>query len=210
MSTETKAPEVETVTMDDGRVVEFTGKSRAKKESFVKTEADGTHTVSVRIDFRNGETRTFSLPTGKMFGQGPTEQIVLRSIGHGLEQKLGDSYSGITDIDDAIEVVDQLMTRLGAGDWTAQREGGSGLAGVSILCKALVEATGLPVEKVREQLTAWDAKTKAALRASPEVAPIVKRLEAEKAARAAAGGKGKPAIDTSSLLAGLKASAAPA
>jgi len=202
---ESKTPEVETIVMDDGRSVDFTGKARAKKESFVKVEADGTHTVSTRIDFRNGESRTFSIQTGKAFGQSTQEQLILRLIGHGAEQKLGDAYSGVQDIDDAVEIVDQLMERLGKGEWLAAREGGSGLAGVSILCKALVEATGLPVEKVREQLSAWDAKTKAALRASPEVAPIVKRLEAEKAARAAAGGKGKPAIDTASLLAGLKA-----
>lgn len=200
-----KEKDVETITMDDGRAVEFTGKSRVKKESFFRTEADGTATVSVRLDFRNGETRTFSLKTGLMFDPGnPSHKTALRSISHGLEQKLGDSYSGVQDIDDSIEIVDQLMERLSKGEWVAAREGASGLAGVSILCKALVEATGLPVDKIREQLSAWDAKTKAALRADPGIAPIVKRLEAEKAARAAAGGKGKPAIDTSALLAGLK------
>lgn len=207
----TKAvPEIETVVMDDGRSVEFTGKSRVKKDSFFKTEEDGTATVSVRLDFRNGETRTFSLRTGQMYDAGnPQHKTVLRALAHGLEQKLGDSYSGVTDIDDSIETVDQLMERLHKGEWTVAREGASGLAGVSVLCKALVEATGLPVEKVREQLANWDAKTKAALRSSAEIAPIVKRMEAEKAARAAAGGKGKPAIDTAGLLKGLMATAAP-
>ena len=57
---QTKTPTViETVTMTDGRVVDFPGKRRFAKESF--QTADGV--ISVRMDFRNGATRTFILPT---------------------------------------------------------------------------------------------------------------------------------------------------
>ena len=48
--------QVETVTMTDGRVVDFAGKRKLLKESSVN--ADGK--VQVRLDFRNGETRLFT------------------------------------------------------------------------------------------------------------------------------------------------------
>jgi hypothetical protein len=78
-------PISEKVTLTDGRVVEFAGKRKLLKETIV----DGT-SVSVRLDFRNGETRTFTVPA----------DMVLRFAGHGAEQKLGDETAGVDDVDD--------------------------------------------------------------------------------------------------------------
>lgn len=184
--------EVRTVTMDDGRQVEFSGKKRLDKNILIEG-----NTVKVRLDFVNGETRTFTVPPS----------LLLQCAGHGASQKLGDEISDVTDIEDAVEAIDQLMARLEAGEWRVTREGGSSMAGASILAKALVEVTGQPVGVVRQYLAGLDNKTKAALRASAEVGPTVQRLEAEKAARAAARGKEAPAIDVSNVLAGLKQAA---
>lgn len=181
----------ETVTLLDGRTREFAGKKRLHKESIA--EADGA--LKVRLDFRNGETRLFTLRA----------DMIAQFALHGAEQKLGDEISSIDSIDDAVEAIDQLMQRLDAGDWTKEREGGTGMAGASILTKAMVEFSQMPVEKVREYLTTLDNKTKLALRKSAELAPIVERLEAEAAARAAARGAGKPTVDVGAVLAGLKA-----
>lgn len=189
-----KTPEVHTVQMDDGRTVEFTGKKRLDKTIEIK---DGV--VSVRLDFVNGETRTFTVPP----------ELLLQCAGHGASQKLGDEISNVTDIEDAIETIDQLMSRLSKGQWLADREGGTGMAGASILAKALVEYSSQPIAVVREYLSPMTNKEKAALRATPEVAVIVQRLEAEKAARAAERGKAVVAtVDTTALLA--KLGAAPA
>ena len=95
------------VTMADGREVAFN-----KKQKLVKTSEFGEDgSVSVRLDFVNGETRNFVIPT----------DMLNRFAAHGAEQKLGDAIAGETIIDDAILAVDDLLTRLGAEDATAAR-----------------------------------------------------------------------------------------
>lgn len=186
----TPAPET-VVSMTDGRLVTFTGRKRLDK-TLITEPAPG-----VRLDFLNGETRTFMVPA----------ELLNHAAAHGVSQKLGDEISDITDIEDAVEAVDQLMARLVKGEWRAKSEGGAGgMAGASILAKALVEVTGQPIAVVREYLSNLDNRTKAALRASAEVGPTVQRLEAEKAARAAARGVAspdKPKVDVGAVLAGI-------
>lgn len=198
MSTENKAataakPEtkITTVTMTDGRVVEFPGKRKLLKESFFEEE---TGAISVRLDFVNGETRTFTIP----------ESLLARFAAHGAEQKLGDEIAREDDIDDAVQAIDELMDRLDKGEWNAKREAGTG-AGGSILFKALVEVTKQPKEKITAFLAGIDAKTKMALRKDPALQPVIARLEAEKAARSA---EKAPAVNTQFLLAGLTGASA--
>lgn len=179
-------PQVTTVTMDDGRIVEFSGKRRLQKESLVSAEGK----VQVRMDFVNGETRIFTVP----------DSLVLKFVAHGAEQKLGDEVAGLTDIDDAILAVDNLMERLSAGEWNVKREA-DGMAGTSVLVKALVESTGQTVDKVKAFLKDKTQAQKVALRNNPKIKPIVERLEAEKAAKATKGA----AVDTDALLGELGA-----
>ena len=187
-------PEVTKVTMTDGREVEFTGKRRLEKVGI--ENPDGT--LAVRLDWRNGETRTFQLPM----------DLLPKFAMHGALQKLGDESSGVDDIEDAVEVTDQLIGRLEVGEWRVTSEGGSGMAGASILARALVEVTGQPIAAVRQYLGTQSNKVKLALRASAEVMPVIQRLEKEKAERAAARGKtttAGPSVDTEAALAGLRA-----
>lgn len=187
-------PEVTKVTMTDGREVEFTGKRRLEKVGI--ENPDGT--LAVRLDWRNGETRTFQLPM----------DLLPKFAMHGALQKLGDESSGVDDIEDAVEVTDQLIGRLEIGEWRVTSEGGSGMAGASILARALVEVTGQPIAAVRQYLGTQSNKVKLALRASAEVMPVIQRLEKEKAERAAARGKtttAGPSVDTEAALAGLRA-----
>jgi hypothetical protein len=191
MAKDKKEPEVEVVTMLDGRKVEFTGKARMNKSYTIEGDV-----VTLHIDFRNGEARHYPLPTG----------LLAQAAGHGMAQKYGDKVAGVEDLDDAVEAIDTLHERIVAtGEWNQASEGGSGLAGASILAKALVEVSGQPIAVVRQYLGGLDTKTKNALRASAEVKPVVDRLEAEKAARAAARGKAASSIDTTSILGNLKA-----
>lgn len=176
-----KETAIETVTMLDGRVVDFPGKRRLLKESSVT--ADGK--VVVRFDFRNGESRTFTLP----------DAMLNKFAAHGAEQKFGDETAGLEDIDDAVLAIDNLMDRLNAGEWGVKREA-NGMAGTSILVRALVESTGKDVAVIKGFLANKSHAEKVALRGNPKIKPIVERLEAEKAAKSNA----KSAVDTDALL----------
>lgn len=177
----TKKAEVETVTMSDGRVVEFAGKREMLKESFVD-EASGA--IGVRLDFRNGKTLVYTIP----------ESLVVKFAAHGAEQKLGDETAGLKDIDDKIMAVEELMKRLtGPEGWNVARES-NGLAGTSVLARALAEVKGVDIDKVKAFLSTKTQAEKIALRNNPQVKPVVERIEAEKA------NKGGANIDTQALL----------
>jgi hypothetical protein len=186
--------EVEKVKMTDGREVEFPGKRKLLKETII----DGAQ-VSVRLDFRNGETRLFAIP----------DSLILKSAGHGMEQKLGDETAGEEDVDDMVAAVDDLIGRLQKGDWATKREGG-GFSGASLLVTALMEVTQKDKATVQEFLKAKvDAgatypKLAAAFEEDDTVGPVIKRLRKEKAA--------KTGVDTKALLGGMATftSAAPA
>lgn len=169
--------QIETITMEDGRVVDFAGKRKLQKTSII---ADGK--VQVRLDFRNGQTRLFTVP----------ESMTAKFAAHGAEQKLGDEISGLTDMDDAVLAVDELIDRLYSGEWGIKREA-SGMAGTSVLARALMETTGKDAVAIRAFLSGKSQAEKVALRNNPRIKPIVERLEAEKASKGTA-------IDTEALL----------
>jgi len=176
--------EIETVTMSDGRKVDFAGKRKMLKESIFNS--DGS-LASVRLDFRNGQFINFEPPAA----------LSAKAEGHGWEQKLGDETAGVDDVDDMYLAVEELAGRLQNGEWSLKREGG-GMAGTSVLLRALMEFSGRTQDQVKEFLTGKSQAEKLALRNSPKVKPIVERLEAEKIAK---GSK----VDTAALDAGLEA-----
>lgn len=173
--------QVETVTLSDGRSVDFAGKKQIIKT--YGTKDDGA--VFGRFDFRNGKTLEIVLPA----------ELVAQAAGHGLVQKGGDSAAGAKDLDDAFEAISAVKENIEKGDWNARVEG-SGFSGISILAKALVEATGKTAEQVKEFLKAKTPADKIALRNSARLRPIVERLEAEKATKSSK-------VDAEALLAEL-------
>lgn len=188
MATTKQEPQVETVKMDDERVVEFAGKRQLQKESFIDTDGK----VTVRMDWRNGETRTVRLP----------DALFAKFAAHGAEQKLGDEIAGLkkadgteADIEDKILAVDDLIERLNKGEWSVKRDS-NGMAGTSVLIRALVELFGKTVDEIKKFLADKSQAEKVALRNNPKVKPIVEKIEAERASK-------KTAVDTDALLAGL-------
>lgn len=180
-----KATEVTTIKMQDGRSVDFAGKRKLNKASMVDDSNMRSITVptaAVQLDFRNGETRLFALP----------DNLLIKFALHGAEQKLGDEIAGLDDIDDAVIAVDELIERLTKGEWNVAREG-NGLAGTSVLARALVEHTGKSMEQIKAFLKDKTQAQKIALRNNPKVKPIIDKIEAEKASKA--GG-----VDTEKLL----------
>jgi len=174
---------VETVTMADGRIVDFAGKRKLLKESSV-TDAGS---VQVRLDFRNGETRLFTVPP----------ELMAKFAAHGAEQKLGDEIAGTDEVEDCVLAIDNLIDRLYNGEWSVKRES-NGMSGTSVLLRALVEHTGKTAEQIKAFLMDKSQAEKVALRNNPKVKPIVDRIEAEKAAK-------KSSVDTDALLGELDA-----
>lgn len=169
----TKTPtkrEVDKIQMTDGRTVEFVGKRKLLKEPIL---VDG-ELPSVRFDFRNGNVVTFTVP----------EALLSQFAAHGAAQKIGDETAGEDDVDDMQLAVESIIERLNAGLWTKEREGG-GFGGTSVLIQALVEASGKSIEAIRAFLKTKSKAEKDALRGSARLKPIVDRLEAEKASKAA-------------------------
>jgi len=162
-----EASPVETITMSDGRKVDFVGKRKLIKESILDAGEP-----QVRLDFRNAETRTFVIPT----------VLLAQFAAHGAEQKLGDETAGLDDVDDMTLAVDELIERLNKGEWSVRREG-SGFGGTSVLLRALVEVSGKSVEQIRAFLANKTQADKMALRNSPKIKPVVEKLEAEKVAK---------------------------
>ena len=174
-----KETEIHTVTMDDDRIVEFTSKTKLKKETFIKDEQ-----VILRMDFRNGETRTYTLAPSLLF----------KAAAHGISQKFGDEIAGILTVEDCIIAIDELHSRMEKGEWTAERKAGTG-NGASLLVKALSEVTGRTLDEVKDILVTKSPAEKAALRDSPKVSAVIHRMQAEKAKASG--------IDAEALLSGF-------
>lgn len=180
--------EAEVIDMADGRKVEFTGLATAPRARRMKKESlfdDAGNWLGTRFDFRHGQTFVFDparLP--EKFTDGSLSLHALAA--HGLEQKLGDETAGTGISEDMYLEVEKLGERLYGGDWTKERAAGDGMAGTSILLKALVEQTGKPVEALKEWLKTKTKEQKDAMRSHPSspLKPIVERLEAERLAKA--------------------------
>lgn len=198
------------VTMQDGRIVEFPEDTKAKKawvyrvggtvdgaitddkettagEGEAKTVTSNGKPVGVRWDFSNGQTRTVLLSD--------LAALAAEFACHGISQKGGDEYASEKDVEDAVMAFDDLMDRIKKGEWSERREGG-GFGGQSVLAKALMEVFKLDNEAVREYLRGLKPAEKLALRQAPELKPTIEKLEAEKAA----GNK----VDTGALLGKLQ------
>jgi hypothetical protein len=181
----TKETVYNTVVMSDGVEVKFPGERRLQKEATISE--DGL-SVKVRFNVVNGEFREFSL-----FAD---EGLFARFAAHGIEQKVGDEVAGLKDADDMVLAIDEIIERLQAGEWAAKRES-SGLAGTSILARALVQVSGKTPIQVKEFLKTKSNAEKLALRNNPNIKPVVQKLEDEKAAKSK---KTTVAINTDELL----------
>lgn len=188
------------VTMEDGRKVSFAGKRKLNKETLIddtKVETDesgnvmqiSAGAVSIRMDFRNGATRTFPVPLG----------MLLKFAGHGAEQKYGDELASpasnpLTE-EDMVLAVEDLDKEIQAGNWGKGRAaGGGGVSGASVVVQAIMEATGKDLATVKDYLDKKIASTEGLTRralydsfrvAGTKTGIIIKRIEDEKLAKTA-------------------------
>jgi hypothetical protein len=191
--------EVETVTMTDGKVVEFAGKKLLQKEYSIDPETGDIH---ARFDFRNGVYRTLMYKA--------SDPILLQLACHGLVQKYGDEMAAGTNVslEDRIEWFDELASRMDDTTksveerWAAARESSGGVSGISVLVQALMELKSKTAEEIKKTLNEQAEKAGVskqqlvqALRNNAAIKPTVDRIEAERAAKATS------AVDTSAVLA---------
>ena len=167
------------VTLTDGRVVEFGAKQKLHKNSTIEGGV-----VTTELIFKNGEIRTFT----------PPASLIARFVAHGVEQKLGDCIAGEVDPDDQVLAVEDLISRLTAGEWNIGRSSSGSFVGTSILARALVEVSGKDAATIKEYLATKTQAEKIALRGSNQLKAVIQRLEAEKTS------KSKSTVDTDSLL----------
>ncbi len=179
---EKKETESTPVKMTDGRIVEFSGKQKMKKEGY---EADGQ--LYVRFDFITGDTLTYTLPPSLY------KEFAL----HGAGQKIGDEAAGEKSVEDAYVAIETIMARLTSPEGWKLKAGTGGFAGSGVVIRALMEASGF----TREQANAWidnkiaadpnltRQKIYASLRGTARLAPIIQRLEAEATKKHAATGE---------------------
>ena len=194
-----KTTEYQEVAMTDGRKVSFAGKRKVVKEtvldeSKIVVEGDVMQVqagaISIRMDFRNGETRLMPLPLS----------LLARFAGHGAEQKYGDELATTADKplteEDMVLAIDDLNAQIQSGKWGAGRAAGQGgsVSGASIVVQAICEATGKDLATVKaylqKKLDSDEGLTRRALYDSFRVAGtktgvIIKRLEEAKLAKTA-------------------------
>lgn len=124
------------------------------------------------------------------------ENIRHRLAVEGIAHALGDSYSGCKgDSATALEMLTKKLDAWKAGEWSAGRESTGGM-----WVEALAEHESLPVE---DALAAWnglDDDGKKALRAVPSLKAIHKRLEAERAEKAAERASGQDGPSVADLI----------
>ncbi len=165
------------VVAEDGKTYEFGERTKVQKESYIAE--DGT--VVVKFVFRNGAVRTHEIA--------PADPLRAHLAMHGANQKFGDDFAGLDDVEDCIESFNATSARLADGVWTEKRTS-DGMAGSSLLIRALVEVGGKPADHFREILKRLrdepnGAETIKALRLQPKVAQVIARLKEERDAKKA-------------------------
>lgn len=118
------------------------------------------------------------------------DEIRAKNEAHGAKQKIADSYAGAKaaieegDYPDAAtyarEMVALAIKKLQDGDWTSREPG---QARVTDLAVALAEATGFTVEEAQERIADASKEEKASIRKHPQVAAVLARIKAERAAK---------------------------
>jgi len=133
--------DVETVTMEDGRIVTFKGGNKCVKEA---TE-NGNGGFEVRFDFRNG--RVLKLAVNR------DHPLFLQFAMHGALQKVGDEGSAEKDPDDMYIAKAALCDNLNDGRWGKQRiSTGGGFAGAALVIQAICTVSGKSPEEVRRHI----------------------------------------------------------
>ena len=137
------------------------------------------------FDFSNGTALTLDI-------KDVVDNIRTQLAGHGVLQKVGDSYAGAETVEEAIAAAQRVIEQLLAGEWRQAREGG-GAPRVTMLAEALSRVMkarnrDVSIEEAREVIADMDDDTKAAVRKDPAIQVEMNKIKLERAEQAAAKG----------------------
>ena len=122
--------------------------------------------------------------------------LFVKAAAHGLDQKYGDEFAGLDDVEDCVEAFEALAARISRGEWTEKRVS-DGMAGTSLLVRALAEVSGKPLDEVKAKLADATKEQKAAVSRQAKVAAVIAKLKLERDTK-----KGK-AVDADAALSEL-------
>lgn len=162
------------------------------RDSIITTDITSDNRLTITVQ---------GFPTIVIDPAGYNDEARQAAMLHGFKQKYADKAALGADASPAEKhaaIMRMVQWHRDGGDWNMTASG-DGTSGDGLLCRAIMEATGIDRDAAREAVGAMDKKTQAAMRASAELAPIIARIRAEKPAPKVA------AIDATSLLAGLRA-----
>lgn len=140
----------------------------------------------VTFDFENG--RNYEVNVDEL-----PDSIKRQLMLHGASQKLGDAYASAKtateDTDESVEDyaerrVKEVHAELSDGNWGVTR-GGGGAGRVTDLARALAEVLGCPIEDAVARLEDCEKDEKAGLKKHPQIAEVLARYRAERAAKKA-------------------------
>ena len=115
--------------------------------------------------------------------------LVAQAALHGFKQKYVDKAAlgaGATAQAKYDAISGLVAHHAATGEWN-MGPGGDGASSDGLLVRALVEITGADIDAVRETVAGLDKKGQAALRGSPDVAPVIARLKLARGPKADTG-----------------------
>jgi hypothetical protein len=156
--------------MEDGRTLDFIGKRRVIAEHVFDPNTGELQATS--FAFRSGAVRKFGTLAPNLVG---------KAVALAIRKRVSDVTMNSDNDTEALEAVDELLKRLGEGQW-AERNG-TGTGQVSVLARALVEYSNgtRTIEQAKAYLKTMSQGQKYKLRESAGLKDIIARLEAEAA-----------------------------
>lgn len=109
-----------------------------------------------------------------------TEEIRLKAMLHGFNQKIRDAAAG-KDEDDSFAAMSAVVEMLNGGDWTI-RKGSTGPKGLKFLALAISQHSGKELELVEKALTKATDEQKASYLKNAKIAAIIAQMVADEAA----------------------------
>lgn len=125
--------------------------------------------VSFKFADKKETTQLFELSS--LSGEMVTQLAI-----HGLSQKLGDSYSGITNVSEAMDTVAEVWKNLVAGNFNVRSSGTGGM-----LAEAVARIRGITVEVAREMIESLDEEKLETLKKNQRVKDTLTVIRAERA-----------------------------
>ena len=126
------------------------------------------------------------------------EDMLTNFLKNGISQKLGDSYAGAADVEEAIESFMSTLEACKNGEWTL-RGTGEGKPRVTQLAEALAAVTGKEIQACVDRIAEMDDAEKKALKDHAAIKAKLAEIQAqrflEKAQKAQAEAANAPAVE---------------